>query len=291
MANAVVKPAYKVIVFGASGFIGANIFGHLKQKKDFDIVGYSSKNCNLLDQPQTAEVLASSNSKTTAILCSAISRSVEDSWDAMLKNITMVNNFVSSIPSSGLRSIIFLSSADIYGNALSKTLIDEGMVPEPKGFYALSKLTCEYIFRISGRCSYPVTCLRLPGIYGYGDGYKSVIGKFIKNLLDCKQIKIMGDGMAKRDYVEVGDLCRVVEHFVRQPYNGPINVATGKSVSIKDIAMIISDVVGVKASFKWLDDRNSARVDLMFDTKRLKSLCPTIRFKNLKNGVKHYIEQ
>lgn len=286
-----VEAIHNVIVLGASGFIGANIFRHLKRKKDFDIVGYSSKSCNLLNQSQVAEVLALSNSNTTIILCSGIPRSVEDSWDAMLKNITMVHNFVSSIPNNGLRSIIFLSSTDIYGNALSKTPINEDMVPRPKGFYALSKLACEYIFQINTRCNCPVTCLRLPGIYGYGDGSRSVIGKFIQKLLEHEQIEIIGDGTSKRDYVEVGDLCMVVEHLVRQPYNGPINVATGKSTSIKDIVSIIADVIGVNARIKWMEKMNSDRLCLAFDTKRLKSLCPTIRFKDMKNGVKHYIEQ
>jgi len=291
MTTAAVDALHNVIVLGASGFIGANMFRHLKRKKDFDVVGYSSKSCDLLNQSQVAEVLASSNSNTTIILCSAIPRSVEDSWNAMLKNITMVHNFVSSIPNDGLKSIIFTSSTDIYGNASSKTLINEDMLPKPRGFYALSKLIGEYILQINTGCSCPVTCLRLPGVYGYGDDSRSIIGKFIKKLLGHEQIEITGNGMTKRDYVEVDDLCRVVGHFVRQPYDGHINVATGKSTSIKDIVSIIADVIAVKADIKWLDDMNNAGFSLIFDTKRLKSLCPTIRFKDFENGIKHYVEQ
>ena len=280
----------KVVVLGASGFIGDYVIQHLKQKNEFEIVGYSSKSCNLLDKSHVNEIFASNNSNTTVIICSAIPRSREDSWVAMIKNITMVYNFVSSIPNNGLRSIIFVSSTDIYGNDLSKTPINEDMVPKPKGFYALSKLIGEHIFQINTGCNCPVTCLRLPGVYGYGDGSMSVIGKFVKKLLNHEQVKIIGDGTVKRDYVEIGDLCRVVEHLVRQPYDGPINVATGKSTSIKDIVSIIADVIAVKADIKWLDDTNSTGFSLMFDTKRLKSLSPKIIFKDLKNGVKHYVE-
>lgn len=292
MATAAVKARHDVIVFGASGFIGSNIFRNLKQKKDLDVVGYSSKSCDLLNQSQVTEVLALSRLNTTVILCSAIiPRSIEDCWDTMLKNIHMVHNLVSSIPDAGLRSIIFLSSVDIYGNVLSKKPITEDTLPKPRGFYALSKLSSEHIFRINKRCNYPVAHLRLPGIYGYGDGYRSVIGKFIRKILSHEQIEIIGDGTVKRDYVEVGDLCRVVEHLVRRPYDGPLNIATGKSTSIKDIVSVVADVIGVKASIKWLDEMNNAGFSLIFDTKRLELLCPTIKLKDLKGGVNHYLGQ
>lgn len=292
MVIAAVEARHDVIIFGASGFIGANIFRNLKRKEDFNVVGYSSKTCDLLNQSQVTEVLALSNLNTTVIMCSAIiPRSIEDSWDTMLKNIHMVHNLVSSIPDAGLRSIIFLSSVDIYGNVFSKIPINEDTLPKPKGFYALSKLASEHIFRINKRCNCPVAYLRLPGIYGYGDDYRSVIGKFIKKILANEQIEIIGDGTNTRDYVDVGDLCGIVEHLVRQPYDGPLNVATGKSTSIKDIVSIIADIIEVKPSIKWLDEMRNAGFSLVFDTKRLGLLCPTIRFKDLRSGVNHYIDQ
>ena len=132
----------KVVVFGASGFIGGSIYRYLQRIKSLDLVGYSSVECNLLDPRRVVEILGSCGPETSVILCSAITRRVEDSWDAMLKNITMVHNFTSSIPRSGLRSILFMSSADVYGMPPQTLPICEDTKLNPHGCYGLSKLIC-----------------------------------------------------------------------------------------------------------------------------------------------------
>jgi len=277
-----------VIIFGASGFVGSMIFEHLKEANTYEVFGYSSKDCDLLNPSHVAKALSIGTPKTSVVICSVIPPSIEDSWEVMLKNITMIHNVILSIPNNGLRSIILLSSIDIYGSIFPVTPIREDTVPRPDGFYGLSKLVCEHVLRFNKKIDFPVTCLRLPGIYGNGDGGRSIVGKFIQKLTKGEDIEIFGDGKVKRDYVEVGDLCAVVEQFIEKPYNGSINVATGKSVAIIDMVSVIADIIGTNASIKYSDKENKNNADIVLDTSLLKSLCPTLEFKSLEEGIRCY---
>ncbi|HIB69792.1 MAG TPA: NAD-dependent epimerase/dehydratase family protein, partial [Phycisphaerales bacterium] len=93
----------KVIIFGASGFIGKNLRSHLQKKSGLEIVGYSSSECDLLNPTQAAEALKNCNGGTSIVLCSSIPRRKEESWATMLKNIEMVHNLCAGIPDAGIR--------------------------------------------------------------------------------------------------------------------------------------------------------------------------------------------
>ena len=258
--------------------------------KNFDVVGYSSATCNLLDHRRVIKVLASCSPQTSVIICSVIDRLVEDSWEAMLKNITMTHNFVSSIPDSGLRSIIFLSSADVYGIPPERLPINEDIMPRPNGYYGLSKLISEAILRFELTYTCPVIVLRLSGVYGAGDRFKSIVGKFVKELLQHEEIELSGDGTTKRDYVEVGDVCRVMEYFLQKPFPGLVNIATGRSTAIKDVVTLIAAEVGITPRIRFSPDMDGRNYNLVFDTSRLKSLCPDMKFKDLEQGIREYVK-
>ena len=93
----------------------------------------------------------------------------------------------------------------------------------------------------------------------------------------------------KRDYVEVDDLCRVVQQFLRHPFPGVVNVATGKETTITDLVTTVGAVSGISFGLRFLPTQ-SAQGDLVFDTGRLRSLYPDVRFKNLEQGIRGYID-
>ena len=286
-----VVPLKKILVFGASGFIGSNILGYFRKKEEFEVVGYSSGNCNLLIQRDVIETLSSYGPETSVVFCSAITRSVEDSWDAMLKNITMIHNFITAIPHSGFRSIIFMSSVDVYGMPSQTFPIHEDTQFNPIGYYGLSKLICEklLIINLCSKCA--IGILRIPGIYGAGDRFKSIIGKFVKKVVSHETIQVQGEGSAKRDYVEIGDLCRLMDLFLLQRFSGIVNIATGTSTTINDLITTIGELGGIKPIVEFVTKNSVPTGDLCFDTSRLKSLCNNFRFKDCESGMSEYMDR
>lgn len=256
---------------------------------DLETVGYSSSECDLLDPSQAATALSDCNRETSIVLCSAIPRRREDSLAAMLKNIEMVHNLCAGIPAAGLRSVVFMSSVDVYGVHLGPGSINEETLVNPRSHYGLSKFASEMLLPIELPSQTPIGILRLPGIYGPRDRTQSVVGGFVDKLLCGESIKITGDGKAKRDYVQVGDLCQVVDHFLRQPFSGVVNIATGVSTAIIDIAMKASELLGKTPAVESVPS-TAGEFDLVFDTSKLMRLLPHMRFKDLEQGIVEYAE-
>lgn len=276
-----------VIIFGASGFIGNNLRSHLQKKTGLEITGYSSSECDLLEPPQAVDALKNCNSGTSIVLCSAIPRRKEDSGAAMLKNIEMVHNLCAGIPDAGIRSFIFMSSMDVYGGHPGIGVINEQTATKPNGHYGVSKLMSEILLPIELPPQTPLSILRLPGVYGPADQGNSIVGLFVEKLLLGEAIEITGDGTAKRDFVHVGDLCQVVENAIEQPFSGVLNVATGVSTSVADIAKKTAKVLNQTHTAEHLPSR-SAEYDLVFDNSRLTRLIPGMQFKDLEQGIAEY---
>ena len=52
-------------------------------------------------------------------------------------------------------------------------------------------------------------------------------------------LKVLGDGSAIRDFIHANDVARGMLNVIRKNYNKPINLGSGKKISIKDIAIEI----------------------------------------------------
>jgi nucleoside-diphosphate-sugar epimerase len=215
---------------------------------------------------------------------------VDNSWRSLSKNIAMAHNVAQSIPDTGLRSLIFLSSADVYGKQIKHLPITEETIPNPDSYYAVSKLMSEQILtlELAGKC--PVSILRLPGVYGPGDSFRSTIGRFVLSTLEEEPMYIFGTGEAHRDYVTVSDLTGVIDRLLEIPYEGVLNVATGTSVEFRELVALIGKYSGVGQDIRYNPQFDEGSGDLIFDTARLKSVCPGIEFAGMSEGIAGYLK-
>ncbi len=276
-----------IVIFGSTGFIGSNIYNYLVEN-EHDTMGFSSDTCNLLDQEDIKNVFAHFKNNFSLIICSSITSSVDNSLESMFYNIQMIENIVKSIPIDLINNIIYLSSVDVYGSVKDSRNIDENTQQRSVGYYGLSKLVCENLlsFNIQDK---PIALLRLPGIYGHGDKYKSIVGKFIHDAHIKKKIKITNDGNCLRDYVEVSDLCKIVNHFIQNPFNGAVIVATGHSLTIHEIAETVINKVNNKTVIENINTHSSSE-DLLFDNSLFRSIMPSFNFIDINTGIEKYIK-
>ena len=201
----------------------------------------------------------------------------------------MIDNIVKEVPIERLKAIIFFSSIDIYGFVDDLDNINEETPQRLVGYYGLSKLASEHILRKNFGVI-PITILRLPGIYGYGDNYKSTIGKFIKDSLNKGDVTIINDGHELRDYVEINDLCKIVNHFIVNPFNGPVVVASGKSIKVREIVNIITNLIDNNIAIKSVKT-DSPGSDLIFNNNLIRSIMPSFTFTELKTGISKYLKK
>jgi len=145
---------------------------------------------------------------------------------------------------AGVKKLIFSSSAAIYGDNPTNPKI-ESMPAEPKNPYATSKNEGERhccSFTDEGRLA--TVSLRYFNVFGpYQDPrneYAAAIPAFIEKAIRNEPITIFGDGRQTRDFIYVKDVAAANAFFaLKSRDTGVFNVASGKQITISDLALTI----------------------------------------------------
>ena len=270
----------KIILIGCTGFIGKSIFNNLGKK----IVSYSSKNLNLLKKKSIKE--KSKNFKNSTIIYAAgIKRTRGDSSENFFKNLVLFNNLFSFFFKNKPKKIIFLSSAEVYGNYNEKKKISEKTTLEPVTQYSMSKIIQEETIKFfSKKLGYEYIILRIPGVYGFDEENQNIISKLILSLNKRKTFKLNTSGNELRDYVYVNDIGKFLSYIIKKNIkNLTINFATGKSYKIKSIIKMIEKNYNKKLNIKHSFKKKFYEYSLSFNNKLIRKKISNFNFTSLNN--------
>ena len=284
----------KVTILGASGFIGKFLYYKFSSNDQLSVTGYSRNSCDLLSLKNIQSALSSKMDGSAVVLAAAITRHRDNSYGSMIKNIQMVENVCDVISDNPIAHITFLSTVDVYGvNIDDKTEIDESFLPAPSDYYSLSKITAELLLKLfCVKRSIPLTILRLPGVYGPGDNFKSTIGLLTKNAFKHGRMILYNSGDNLRDFVYVDDVYKIIKSAIEQRKNVLVNVATGKSISISEIAAIIKELIPlpIEIQHKVIEPGSENRIDnLRLKCKQIADEFPEVSMTDIKKGIIYYI--
>ena len=283
-----------IFIFGASGFIGKYLADKFRSDSSFQVHGYSSKSCNLLSLTEVKQALSVAEKNDAIIIASAITRP-KDSYKAMMKNFEMIENCCRAVQDRIIGHVTFLSTIDVYGIEIEKHQnINERFLANPDDYYSISKIGSEFMLKQTcSRIDIPLTILRLPGIYGPGDGFKSTIGGMVKRAFTEKKIIVYGEGTDLRDYVYVNDVYEVAIKAIEDKKNVLVNMCTGNSRTIKDICLMIRDLLpfNVEIEYGKPVDGGARRIEyLQFECEKVKREFPRLSVTELKAGISAYID-
>ena len=126
---------------------------------------------------------------------------------------------------------------------LEPGLVAETAPTDPQNVYAATKLHQEHLANAFGReHDVPVTALRYHNVYGprmpRDTPYAGVASRFRSALAAGRAPEVLEDGHQRRDFVHVTDVARanVTALTVDPPYHGAVNVASGRPITILEVA-------------------------------------------------------
>lgn len=279
----------KLFILGSSGFIGCRLVELAARQTAYEVIGYSSRECNLLIENSIQDALAGATPQDVIMIASAIVRLKDNSRDAMIKNVLMVDNIANYIKKHPVSQVIFLSTAEVYGVLPDDEVITETTPPCPNNYYSISKLIGEYL--LNGTIvpqGIPLAVFRLPGVYGPGGEGQSAINTMVTAAQTDKKIVIYGRGRQRRDYVYIDDIFRLMELAVHHKIGATLNVATGKSYSIKEISEMIMAVMDGDCCVEHKPAAQSAEQrtkHMIFDIDLLRDMMPEMTFTDLTQGI------
>jgi len=257
-----------VLITGGAGFIGSHLTdallanGHSVRILDDLSTG---KRSNLpLDNPAVELIegdVADAALVTRAMSgCSAVAHlaavasvqaSVDDPVRTHQSNFIGTLNVCEAMRQTGVKRVLFASSAAVYGNNGEGQSIDEDTSKAPLTPYASDKLASEFYLDFYRRQHdlEPVV-FRFFNIYGPrqdpSSPYSGVISIFSERAQKGLPISVFGDGEQTRDFVYVEDLVQVLVQAIEKPevQAGAVNVGWNQATTLKQMLQALADVVG-----------------------------------------------
>ena len=277
-----------ILVVGKNSYIGDFLCQHLSAQGG-NVSAVGSADCNFLDARAVEQLFMSFGGKPFAVLFLAVvNKTADNSYPAFRDNVQMAWNLVSGARDENVDSLIYFSSVDVYGRS-PRLPMSETTPLDPDTWYGLSKATSEWIVREELGTKRPTCILRLPGIFGCAPNDRSVIGRFVSTIRQEGKVYLHGDGEVLRDYVFASDLCRAVEHLVARRVSGTFNLATGTSVSLRQILEAIRVVLGVDFEVVHLPADAERSFDMRYDTAKLSAALGEFDFSPLSAGIRSYL--
>ncbi|MDD9911793.1 MAG: NAD(P)-dependent oxidoreductase [Alphaproteobacteria bacterium] len=250
----------RVLVCGATGFIGRNMVEQLSQRDDLEIHAvrfnrpeYSCANVTWhqadLRDPATAKNIVSGMDVIiqAAATTSGAKDIVQRPFIHVTDNAVMNSYLLREAYEQNVKQFIFFSCTVMYQSsevALKETDFDENQPLHPRYFgVGNTKIYIEKMLEFyAGLGDMKCTAIRHSNIYGPHDKFdlerSHVFGATVtKTMTADDHISVWGTGEEERDLLHVDDLVKFVEASMeKQPENYRLyNCGLGKATSIKDL--------------------------------------------------------
>ncbi|GLQ05766.1 NAD-dependent epimerase/dehydratase family protein [Sneathiella chinensis] len=174
-----------------------------------------------------------------------VPQSVEDPRTDCDTNIFGTFNYLEAARQNNVARFVFASSGAPVGEV--EPPIHEEVVPHPVSPYGASKLGGEAYCSVYYHCyGVQTMALRFGNVYGPGSLHKkSVVAKFLNEIINKEPITIYGDGSQTRDFIYIADLIRaIVACSEKENIGGEVfQIATSREVSVNEIAEALLEVV------------------------------------------------
>ena len=255
----------RVLVTGAAGFIGSHLTAALAALgahvvavddssegdwSNLDGIEARRVGMSILD-PALAG--AAANCDTIFHLAARVSvpRSLTDPAGYLATNAQGTLAVLDAARAAGVGRVVYSASSSAYGDSPTLPKI-ESMPPLPRSPYAASKLAGEMLCRAYASCfDVDAVSLRYFNIFGprqrADSAYAGVVAAFATAVLEGRPPIIYGDGSASRDFTFVANA--VHANLLAAARDGrfggdAINVATGRRLTVLDLARAMSDAAG-----------------------------------------------
>jgi len=249
----------KILVTGASGFVGRNLFEALK-RKGCDVVGtrYTRdvpelKYCDLTSYPETMAaldgieyVIMVATKSYGAKICST------NPCSMVREGIIMNANLLDACYRKGVKKVMFISSSVVYQHSYKPLEeYDLDLNQPPYSMYmgvGWVKRYTEQLCEFYNRLGMKINIVRPTNIYGRYDKLEEEKSHFVPAIIQRTIRKdnpflVWGSGNNQKDLIYIDDFIRDIL-LVFDNYNNvePVNICSGELHSIREIVKEILDI-------------------------------------------------
>jgi len=260
----------RVLVTGASGFVGKNLSAYLEQRghtitnvdvRSGDVVG------DVTDVDFVFETLASEHFNSIIHLAAIadVRACINDPYSCYRVNSFGTLNMLELAARKKVSRFIYSSSCNVYGVPIELP-VKETTQFNPRTPYDHSKVLGEELVQNYGVSrGLPLVILRSWKLFGEHDVPTTAISRFIAACLKGEPIQLYNAGRDTTDPYHVDNYCRAVELCLeREEAVGEVfNVGTGNEVSIRQLAELIKKLTNSSSELMDLPPRTPEEAQVM----------------------------
>lgn len=280
----------KVYVAGHRGMVGSAIVRALQKAGYKNIITRTSKELDLRRQDAVEKFFAADRPDYVFLAAAKVGGIMANSKypaDFMYDNMVLEMNVIRSAYQNNVKKLLFLGSSCIYPRLAPQPMPESCLLTsaleQTNEAYALAKISglkyCEYLNR---QCGTDYISVMPTNLYGPNDNYhpenSHVLPALIRRFHEAKvsgaeTVTIWGTGKPYREFLYVDDLADACV-FLMNNYSGneTVNIGTGKEVTIKELALLIKDIIGFKGSLVFDETKPDGTPRKLLDVSKLNGL-------------------
>ncbi|TAF67979.1 MAG: GDP-L-fucose synthase [Cytophagales bacterium] len=219
-------------------------------------------------------------------------------------NLMIQSHVLHEAYKNDVKKLLFLGSSCIYPKLAAQPIKEEylltGHLEETNDAYAVAKIAGIQMCK-AYREQYGVNFISaMPtNLYGEGDNYdlnaSHVLPALLRKFVEAKQnnsptVEIWGTGTPKREFLNVDDLAEACI-FLMQHYNDPeiVNVGTGEDISIKDLAILIKEMVAFEGDLHFDTTKPDGTPRKLLDVSKINALGWKYNI-SLREGIRQILQ-
>ncbi len=301
----------KIYVAGHRGLVGSAIVRRLRSEGYSNLVLKTSKELDLRNQSAVAGFFAEEKPDYVFLAAAKVGGIVANSTypaEFIYYNLTIQNNVIHNSYLTGVKRLLFLGSSCIYPKLAPQPLKEEYLLTGPleptNDAYAVAKIAGIIMCRSYNRQYGTKYLAAMPtNLYGPNDNFdlekSHVLPALIRKFHEAKmksgkreagsgeKVVIWGTGTPKREFLHVDDLadaCLFLMNLPDDSYDALlapgtqsaapalINIGSGNEVTIRDLALMIKDVIGFMGEMVFDATKPDGTPRKLCDVARINSL-------------------
>lgn len=309
----------KVFVAGHRGLVGSAIVRALRGRGMENIAARGHAELDLMDQAAVREFFEAELPDIVFLAAAKVGGILANSTfpaEFIRNNLLIQANIIHEACRNGVKRLLFLGSSCIYPSAAPQPLKEEYLLTGPleatNRAYAVAKIAGIEMCR-SYNQQYGTRFLAVmpTNLFGPGDNYdlqsSHVIPALIRRFHEAKSadrphVTVWGTGAPLREFLyseDMADACVFLMELPDEEFDALlgrtatesgmtppplVNIGSGRDISIRDLASLISEVVGYRGSIAFDVSKPDGTYRKVLDTSKMDRLGWTPRI-SLRDGL------
>lgn len=278
----------RIYIAGHQGMVGSAVKRRLEREGFNNILSRTSSELDLRDQQavrfffqeEQPEVVVDAAARVGGIMANN-----EYPWQFLYENLEIQNNIIAAAHEQDVDKLVFLGSSCIYPKHADQPMSEEALLTGPleptNQWYAIAKITgVKMVDALRRQYNRDYISLMPTNLYGPRDNFdlktSHVLPAMIRKFHDAREnghaiVPLWGTGSPMREFLHVDDVADAVFFTMNHDMEHDLyNVGTGKDITIKNLALLIQDIVGHKGEINWDTSKPDGTPRKLMDVSRLK---------------------